>query len=66
MNLIKNNLVQRELVEYKAGLLYLLGRTMGRGKGYTSREGETVTTMGSEYYIKQNLVAKVPRSQPGK
>ena len=46
MNLMKNNLVQRGLEEYKAGLLSLLGRIMGRVKGYTSRGGVTVTTMG--------------------
>ena len=66
MNLMKHNLVQRGLAEYKAGLLSLLGRIMGRGKGYTSKGGATVTTMGSEDYIKQKLVARVPRSQPGK
>ena len=31
MNLMKHNLVQRGLVEYKAGLLYLLGRIIGGG-----------------------------------
>ena len=36
---MKNNLVQRGLEEYKAGLLSLLGRIMGRVKGYTSRGG---------------------------
>ena len=66
MNLIKHNLVHRGLAEYKAGLLSLLGRIMGRGKGYTNRGGSTVTTMVSEYYIKQKLVTRVPRSQPGK
>ena len=39
MNLMKHNLVERGLVEYKAGLLYLLGRIIWRGKGYTSRGG---------------------------
>ena len=39
MNFMKHNLVQRGLAEYKAGLLSLLGRIMGRGKGYTSRGG---------------------------
>ena len=39
MNLMKHNLVQRGLSEYNAGLLYLLGRIMGKGKGYTSRGG---------------------------
>ena len=39
MNLMKHNLVERGLVEYKAGLLYLLGIIMRRGKGYTSRGG---------------------------
>ena len=66
MNLMKHNLVQRGLAEYKSGLLYLLDRIMGRGKGYTNREGKTVTTMVSEDYIKQKLVARAPRSQPGK
>ena len=47
MNLMKHNLVQRGLVEYKSGLLSLLDRIMGRGKGYTNRGGATVTTMGS-------------------
>ena len=61
MNLIKHNLVQRGLAEYKAGLLSLLGRMMRR-KVYTSRGGATVTTMGSEDYIKQKLVARLPRS----
>ena len=32
MNLMNQNLVQRGLAEYKAGLLSLLGRIMGRGK----------------------------------
>jgi len=54
------------LAEYKADLLYLLGRIMRRGKGYTIRGGATVTTMGSEDYIKQMLVARVKRSQPEK
>ena len=63
---MKHNLVQRGLAEYNAGLLYLLGKIMGRGKGYTNRGGATVTTMGSEDYIKQKLVARAPRSQPGK
>ena len=63
---MKHNLVERGLAEYKVGLLSLLGRIMRRGKGYTSRGGATVTTMGSEYFIKQKLVARVPRSQPGK
>ena len=40
MNLMKHNLVHRGLAEYKAGLLSLLGRIMGRGKGYTSRGGQ--------------------------
>ena len=69
MNFMKHNLVQRGLAEYKAGLLSLLGRIMGRGKGYNNRiigDGATVTTIGSEDYIKQKLVARVPRSQPGK
>ena len=65
MNLMKHNMVQRGLVEYKAGILSILGRIMVRGKGYTSRGGGKVTTMLSEYYIKQKLVARVPRSQPG-
>ena len=34
MNLMKHNLVERGLAEYKAGLLYLLGRIIRRGKGY--------------------------------
>ena len=36
MNLMEHNLVQRGLLEYRAGLLSLLGRIMGRVKGYTS------------------------------
>ena len=40
MNFMKHNLVQRGLVEYKAVLLSLLGRIMGKGKGYTSRAGQ--------------------------
>ena len=67
MNLMKHNLVERGLAEYKAGLLYLLGRIIRRGKGYTSRGGGAkVTIMGAEDYIKQKLVARVPRSQPEK
>ena len=66
MNLMKHNLVERGLAEYKAVLLYLLGRIMSRGKGYTIRGGAAVTTMVSEDCIKQKLVARVPRSQPGK
>ena len=66
MNLMNHNLIQRGLAEYKAGLLSILGRIMGRGKGYTNIGGETVTTMGSEDYIKQKLVSRAPRSQPGK
>ena len=41
MNLMKHNLVQMGLAEYKAGLLSLLGRIMGRGKWYTSRGGDS-------------------------
>ena len=63
---MKHNLVERGLAEYKVGLQYLLDRIMGRGKGYNNRGGATVTTMGSEDYIKQMLVARVPRSQPEK
>ena len=63
---MKHNLVHRGLAEYKAGILYILGRIMGRGKGYTNKGGATVTTLGSEDYIKQKLVARLPRSQPGK
>ena len=37
MNLMKHNLVERGLAEYKSGLLYLLGKIMGRGKEYTNR-----------------------------
>ena len=66
MNLMNHNLVHMWLSEYKVGLLSLLGIIMGRGKRYTSGGGETVTTMGSENYIKQKLLARVPRSQPGK
>ena len=66
MNLMKHNLVERGLAEYKVGLLYILGRIMRRGKVYTSGGGAKVTTMGSEDYIKQMLVARVPRSQPEK
>ena len=54
------------LAKYKEILLYLLGRIMGRGKGYTSRVGETVTTMGSEDYTKHKLVARALHPQPGK
>ena len=57
MNLVKHNLFQRRLAEYKSGLLSLLGRIMGRGKVYTSRGEETVTTMGSEDYIKHKMVS---------
>ena len=35
-NLIKYNLLQRGLDDYKGGLISLHGRIMGRGKGYTS------------------------------
>ena len=69
MNLMKHNLTQRGLAEYKAGLLSLLGRIIARAKEYTNKligGGETVTTMGSKYYTNQKLVARVPRSQPGK
>ena len=66
MNLMNYNLVQRRLVEYKGDLLSLLGRIMGRGKGYTIKGGAKVTTMVSEDYIKWKMVARVPRSQPGK
>ena len=38
MNLMKHNLVERGLAEYKVGLLCLLDRIIRRGKGYTSRE----------------------------
>ena len=62
MNLMKHNLVERGLAEYKAGLLYLLGRIMRRGEGYTSRGGATVTTMVLEDNNKQKLVARVQRS----
>ena len=66
MKLMKHNLVQRGLAEYRAGLLSPLGRIMGRGKGYTSRGEESVTTMGSADYTNKKLVARVPRPQPGK
>ena len=66
INLMKHNLVQRWLIEYKEGLLYLLGIIMGRVKYYTSRGVATVTTMGPEYYIKQKLVARLSLSQPQK
>ena len=66
MNPMKHNLLQRGLEEYKAGLLYLLVRTMWRGKGVIVRGGGTVSTMISEDYIKQKLTARVPRSKPGK
>ena len=39
MNLMNNNLVQRGLAEYKAGLLYILGIIIGRGKGCTIMGG---------------------------
>ena len=57
----EHNVVQRGLMDYKAGLLSILGRIIGRGKGYTSMGGATVITMVSEDYIKQKLVARVPR-----
>ena len=63
---MKHNLLQRGLVEYKVGLFYLLGRIMGRVKDYIIRKGETFINMVSEDYIKHNMVARVPRSQPGK
>ena len=37
MNLMKQNLIQRGLAEYKSGLLSLFDRIMGRRKGYTNR-----------------------------
>ena len=40
MNRIKHNLIQRGLAEYKAGLLSILGRILGRVKVHTSREGD--------------------------
>ena len=40
MNLMKHDMVERGLAEYRAGLLYLLGRIMRRRKGYTSRGGQ--------------------------
>ena len=64
--LMKHNLVHRGSAEYNVGLLSILGKIMGRGKGYTSSGGTTVTTMVSEDYTNQKLVARVPRSQPGK
>ena len=60
MNLMNHNLLHRRLAEFKAGLLSIIGRIMGRGKVYTSRRGSTVTTMRSEDDIKQKLVARVP------
>ena len=66
MNLMKHNLVHRELVEYKTGLLSLLGIILGRGKGYTTRGGKTFTTMVSEDSIKQKLVARLLLKQPEK
>ena len=60
-----HNLVQRGLVEYKAGLLSILDRIIRRGKDILVGGGATVTTMVSEDYIKQKLVARVPHSQPG-
>ena len=47
MNLMKHNMEQMELAEYKADLLSLLGRIMGRGEVYISRGGSTVNTMVS-------------------
>ena len=44
MNLMKHNLVQRALAEYKSGLLYLLDIIMGRVKGYTSGGGQQSRT----------------------
>ena len=61
MNLTNHNLVQRGLAEYKEGIIYLLGIIMWRGKGYNSGGRTTVTTMVSEDYIKQKMVARVPR-----
>ena len=66
MNLMKHNLVHRGFEEYNAGILSLLVRIMGKGKCYTSRGGATVTTIISDDYINQKLVARVPRSQPEK
>ena len=40
MNIMKHNLVQRGLAEYKAGLMSLLVRIIIRGNGYTSRWGQ--------------------------
>ena len=56
MNLIKHNLLQRGLVEYKAGLLSLLGRIMGRRKGYASRGG------GNNY---QNGIRRLYQAEAG-
>ena len=42
MNLMKHNLVERGLAEYKVGLLYLLDRIIRWGKGYTSRGGGVI------------------------
>ena len=61
---MKHNLVQRGLTEYTVGLLYILGKIIGKRKGYISMGGETVTTMGSEDYTKQKLVTRVPCSKP--
>ena len=65
-NLMNHNLLQRGSADYKVGILSLLGRIMGRGKGYTRRGGATVTTMVSTDYINQKLMERVPHSQPGK
>ena len=52
MDPMNQKLVQRWLEDHKAGILSLLGVIMVRGKGYTSRRGGGVTTMGSEDHIK--------------
>ena len=52
MNLMKHNLVERGLAEYKVGLLYLLDRIIRRGKGYTSRGGvETASSVRDKIII---------------
>ena len=56
MNLLKRNLVQRALKEYKGELLTLLGRRRGKG---TATTGTTVTVVGSEEEIEEKLAAIV-------
>ena len=56
MNLMKKNPVHRGLVEYKAGLLSIIGRIMGREKVYTIRGG------GNSYH---HGIRKLEQSESG-